>query len=244
MASNDSGLRFTEKGSGDPVVLLDWTPWDSATLGDALADKYRVISIEPPVEIGSGRSADEVARAVAAAAEAAGLDSYALAGTSVGANVAFRVALLQPDSVSTLVLVSPDCVRPATGQPWNTPELAALAMLAHPEAPGQPLPDPDRTAVLSALAEGSRTTDGDVAQLLPELGCATLVVFGQEDRLVSRDAGGTWKAQVPNCNVCYVYDAGHAVGMDRPDALANVVLDFVERRETFIVENRTSLINP
>jgi pimeloyl-ACP methyl ester carboxylesterase len=162
----------------------------------------------------------------------------------VGANVAFRVALLQPDSVSTLVLVSPDCVRPATGQPWNTPELAALAMLAHPEAPGQPLPDPDRTAVLSALAEGSRTTDGDVAQLLPELGCATLVVFGQEDRLVSRDAGGTWKAQVPNCNVCYVYDAGHAVGMDRPDALANVVLDFVERRETFIVENRTSLINP
>jgi hypothetical protein len=32
--------------------------------------------------------------------------------------------------------------------------------------------------------------------------------------------------------------------VDRPAALASVVLDFLERRETFIVENRSSLINP
>ena len=56
-------------------------------------------------------------------------------------------------------------------------------------------------------------------------------------------AGQMWKEQVLNCNVCYVYDAGHAVGVDRPDALVGVALDFAERRETYIVERRSSLIN-
>lgn len=117
-------------------------------------------------------------------------------------------------------------------------------MLAHPEADSHKLPDSVRTAALAALAEQWRNMGDDAADLLPSLSCATLSVFGQEDRLVSREAGGLWKGQVPNCNICYVYDAGHAVAVDRPDALANVVADFMERRETFIVENRSSLINP
>ena len=162
-------------------------------------------------------------------------------------------ALLLPQSVSTLVLVSPTCVGPsAAGLPgltgatllWDTPELAADVMLAHPDDAELPRPGAERTALLSSLAERWRATEVDVSQQLPELACATLVVIGQEDRLVSREAGGIWKAQVPNCSLSYVYDAGHAIAVDRPDALTNVVLDFVERRETFIVENRPSVINP
>ena len=117
-------------------------------------------------------------------------------------------------------------------------------MLAHAETASANLPDSGRTAILSALAERWRSAEGDAAGLLHGLTSATLVVFGQEDRLVSRSAGGVWKERAPNCNVCYVYDAGHAVTVDRPDALASVVTDFIERRETFIVENRSSLINP
>ena len=244
MASPHSGLRISEMGSGDPVVLLDWTPWQTPALANSLADKYRVFAFDPPADAGVRGTAEDVARSVAGAAEAAGVESYTLVGASIGANVALRVALLSPQSVSTMVLVSPDCVRPATARPWNTPALAAATMLAHPESAGLPSPDPERTAVLSTLAEKWRSANRDAEGLLAELRCATLAVFGQEDRLVSREAGGVWKSQVPNCNVCYVYDAGHAVGVDRPDALANVVLDFVERRETFVVENRTSVINP
>ena len=226
------------------MVLLDWTPWGTTALAESLAGKYRVFTIDPPADAKGSGTAEDVARSVAGAVAGAGIDAYALVGTSLGANVAFQMALLFPDSVSALVVVSPDCVEPATGGAWNTPALAAAAMLAHPEAGGQPSPDPERTAVLSALARKWQSGNREAAGLLSELRCATLAVFGQEDRLVSREAGGVWKSQVPNCNVCYVYDAGHAVGVDRPDALANVVLDFVERRETFIVENRTSLINP
>ena len=251
MASAYNGLRYTESGSGAPVVLLDWTPWETSALADALAARYKVISIAPPPTFVQARdsyagAAPNIAEAVAEVAADAGLNSYAVVGVSLGADAAFRLALLHPDAVASLVLVSPTCISPAeppvfVQERGDTPAQLAASMLAHPEDAPNP-PDPGRTA---ALAQLWRDPDGDDATaLLPELLCATLAVFGQEDRLVSREAGGVWKERAPNCNVCYVYDAGHAVGVDRPDALAGLILDFVERRETFIVENRSSLINP
>ncbi len=272
MAADNMSLQYTESGDGDAVVLLDWTPWESRVLADSLATSYHVVSIDPPwfdkltmsgTESGLNWAypgPDDVAAAVARVAEAGGLPGlisltpgrpYALVGVSLGADAALRLALLRPQSVSTLVLVSPTCVAPSAAGPWHTPELAANAMLAHPHGfnlaysgAESPRPSPERTALLSSLAERWRATEVDVSQQLPELACATLVVFGQEDRLVSREAGGIWKAEAPNCSLSYVYDAGHAIAVDRPDALTNVVLDFVERRETFIVENRPSVINP
>ena len=237
-------LRYSESGDGSPVMLLDWTPWQSSALAVALAAQYRVISIEPPEGASPPASARSAAEAAAAVAEAAGLDSYTLVGVSLGADVSFRLALAHPGSVATLALVSPTCVASAVSPNWDTPAQVANVMLAHPEAASTHLPESSRTAGLAAMEKRWRSTGDDAAGLLPGLGCATLVVFGQEDRLVSREAGGLWKEQVPNCNVCYVYDTGHAVAVERPDALVNVVMDFVERRETFIVENRTSLINP
>lgn len=254
MASDRNTLSYMESGSGDPVLLLDWTPWQSPVLADALSGRYRVVSLEPPSDAGLFPTADNAASAVAQVADSAGLDSYVLVGASLGADVALRVALLDsegrgPGSVATLVLISPLCVAPAAYLPWSTPDLALTVLLAHPEDSATVPPDAGRTETLSALAERWRPdlkgeTGGDTAGLLPGVACATLAVFGQEDRLVSRAAGGVWKERVPNGNVCYVYDAGHAIAVDRPDALVSVVLDFVERRETFIVENRSFLVNP
>ncbi len=241
MALPETGLRFSESGRGAPVLLLDWTPWESSVLADALSARYRLISIAPP---DAGGSVQDAAEAVAATAAAAGLDSYALVGVSLGADVAFRLAWSRPDSVTALAVVSPAGIAPAAPLRRDTAARAAEAMLAHPESAAATPPDSGRTAALAALAERWRISDGAAAALLPGLSCATLAVFGQEDRLVSREAGRVWKERVPNCNVCYVYDAGHAIAVERPEALVSVIMDFVERRETFVVENRNSLINP
>ncbi len=244
MPQSESGLNYTEQGSGDPVVLLDWTPWQTSGLVEALADKYRVFSVEPPGAAAQTGSMQEAAVAVIGVAESAGLSSFTLVGASLGADVSFRMALQRPASVPTMVLVSPTCVAPGQATWGNTAEMARKAMLAHPEDLAIASPDSSRTAVLAGLAERWRTEENTAIDMLPELSAATLVVFGQEDRLVASEAGGLWKGRVPNCSISYVYDAGHAIGVDRPDALADVVLDFVERRETFIVEKRSSVINP
>ena len=244
MSSSDPRLQYSEAGQGETVLLLDWTPWQSTVLLHGLAQGYRVINVEPPDVPAEQGTADDAARAVAAVTAAAGLDSFAIVGASLGAEAALRLALLDPGRVAALVLVSPLGGKSASAEKLETPELAAAAMLAHPEVESPEPPEPERTATLARLAREWASAESEYESSLADLHCATLVVYGQEDRLVSRTAGHAWKERAPNCSVSYVYDAGHAIAVDRPDALLNVVLDFVTRRETFIVENRSSLINP
>ena len=86
--------------------------------------------------------------------------------------------------------------------------------------------------------------DAEMEARLPDVQCPTLVVFGQEDRSVRPDAASIYRERIPNCNIAFVYAAGHDIATDRPQALVNLVSDYLERRETFIVQNRSSVINP
>jgi hypothetical protein len=42
----------------------------------------------------------------------------------------------------------------------------------------------------------------------------------------------------------FVYDAGHAISTERPEAFAEVALDFLERREAFVVSRTETIIHP
>jgi hypothetical protein len=41
-----------------------------------------------------------------------------------------------------------------------------------------------------------------------------------------------------------VYDAGHVIEAERPEALFAAVRDFLEHRETFVVSRKNTVINP
>jgi pimeloyl-ACP methyl ester carboxylesterase len=70
---------------------------------------------------------------------------------------------------------------------------------------------------------------------LPALEIATLVVCGTEDGLFRPDQGRVYRELMPNCSFVLLYDAAHELGWDRPEALAELVGDFVRRREAFVV---------
>ena len=97
------------------------------------------------------------------------------------------------------------------------------------------------TSVRPADASGNDTS---LESRLPDLQCPTLVVFGRDDKSVQPDAAATYRERIPNCNIAFVYAAGHDIATDRPQALINLVSDYLERRETFIVQNRSGVINP
>ena len=98
-------------------------------------------------------------------------------------------------------------------------------------------------AVLHA-GEADGDCDVDLASMTGEIECATLVVFGLNDRTMAPEAASVYKANIPNCYVSLVYDAGHNIMADRPEALIDVVSDFVERGDAFIVARHSGLINP
>lgn len=84
----------------------------------------------------------------------------------------------------------------------------------------------------------------DLESRLADIQCPTLAVFGQADDTIDPVAPSLYRSRIPNCNVAFVYGAGHDIAAERPEALLNLVADYLERRETFIVQHRSGAINP
>jgi pimeloyl-ACP methyl ester carboxylesterase len=248
-------IRYWEGGPPQPVgvvVMLEGVTWGLSVLRDALAQTYRVIALELP---GCGaspantrsQSVQELAHTVAQACAQVAPETYTLIGTSFGAHVALWQTLQSPDKIEALVLIAPTALLPAAGPLAGTPEETAKRLFAHPEkARGFAAVDPAIVAKEQALVQrltGGRH-DAEAERRLGEIPCATLVLFGSEDKLVAPEAARLYRARIPNSNIAFVYDAGHLIAAERPEALVNAVSDYVERRETFIVGRQTGIINP
>jgi pimeloyl-ACP methyl ester carboxylesterase len=174
-------------------------------------------------------------------------DKYTLIGTSFGANVALWHTLLAPEQVEALILISPTTILPVDYLTSDTPERMAKRLFAHPEnSPGLPHIAPDILAkeqeLIRRLGDGAH--DAEAESRLKEIQCPTLAVFGSQDRLVAGEAASIYRRDIPNSNVSIVYDAGHLIVAERSAALINTVVDYVERRETFVVSRQSRVINP
>ena len=218
-----------------------------------LAQRYRVIAFEMP---GFGASAEntrskdqaELGRTMVAAASALGLDRFNLMGTSFGGKTALWLAAQAPERVAALVLEAPAAIRPPGGRPPSgTPEEIARMLFAHPErVPPLPPQDPAIVAQTGRLVARLRgpERDPELEALMPGIAIPTLVLFGTLDRVIPSEMGRHYKALLPNCNLVLVYDAGHAIGTDRAEAFVEVVGDFLDRHEAFIISRNETLINP
>ncbi|HEY1777211.1 MAG TPA: alpha/beta fold hydrolase [Solirubrobacteraceae bacterium] len=174
------------------------------------------------------------AAAVAEILDTAGIERCTLMGISFGAVVALHMALAQPDRFDALVLLSPATFRPPD---WQPPLDIARALFA--SAGGErPAPSPPELAARRHVLVDRLLTELDEDALratLPALEIATLVVCGTEDGLFGPDQGRVYRELMPNCSFVLLYDAAHELGWDRPEALAELVGDFVRRREAFVV---------
>jgi pimeloyl-ACP methyl ester carboxylesterase len=248
-------LRYWTSGPSQPVgvvVMLEGITWGLSKLRDALAQTYRVIVLElpgfgeSPVNTRS-QSVQELAHTVALAVAKVVPENYTLIGTSFGANVALWQTLLSPDQVEALVLIAPTTLLPMASPLADTPEEMTKRLLAHPEK-AQSLPSLDAAVVAKEQALVQRLTSGvhdtEAERRLGEIPCATLVIFGSEDKLVAPEAPRIYRERIPNSNLAFVYDAGHFIEAERPEALVNAVADYVALRETFIVGRHTGIINP
>jgi pimeloyl-ACP methyl ester carboxylesterase len=105
-------------------------------------------------------------------------------------------------------------------------------------------PERVRALVLEAPTAIGAEPRGELARRLPEVTTPTLVLFGTADRQAAQDTGRVYTKLIPNSHLVFVYDAAHAIGRDRPEAFAEVVADFLERHEAFIISRTPTVIHP
>ena len=120
-------------------------------------------------------------------------------------------------------------------------------LYAHPERqPPTPPPDPAVVEKQQTLVERliGPPRDEGLERRMAELNLPVLVLFGTEDRMIPSEMGRLYGEKLPNCNLVLVYDAGHAVDADRPEAFVSVVADFLQRHDAFVVSQQSGLIYP
>src|SRR5437867_5843776 len=247
-------IRYAEAGAGVPLVHLHGAGGLRLSRAhDLLAEHFRVIAFEMP---GFGASAEnsrtatmaELGATMARAADALRLDRFNLWGTSFGGKAALWLAVQYPERVQGLALQAPAAILPAGGAPTAaTPADMARLLYGHPErmAP-MPARDPAVLAKQAALVARLRgpARDADLETRMRALDVPTLVVWGTLDRMIPSETARLYKELLPNCHLVLVYDAVHAIDAERPEAFAEVVGDFLERHDAFLISRAETVIHP
>lgn len=247
-------IRFMQAGDGPPLVHLHGAGGLALTPAhDLLARTFRVIAFEMP---GFGASPANthtdsmpaLAATMARATKALGLDRIALMGSSFGGKAALWLAANHPELVRTLILEAPAAIRPENTQPVSgTPEQIARRLYAHPERlPPLPAVPPAQVAQTQALVGRLRGPARDPAleSRLHDLATPTLVMFGTCDSVIPPEMGRIYKDLMPDAHLVFIYDAGHVPSAERPEAFVDVVADFLERGDAFLIRRTGTVIFP
>ncbi|HLZ69633.1 MAG TPA: alpha/beta hydrolase [Dehalococcoidia bacterium] len=246
-------IRCLEAGSGPPLVVLHGGGGLAPGRAHALlAERCRLIAFEVPGFGASpvnerSQSMPELAHTMHLAIAALGLGRYALLGSSFGGRLAAWLALEAADEVEALVLVAPAAILREDPQPAaQSPQEIAARLYAHPERQPLPAVDPAVTEKQIALVRRvfgpARAPDLEAG--LGALQTPTLVLFGTEDRVTAPDLGRIYQEIMPRCQFVLVYDAGHALAQERPEAFARIVADFIARKAEFVTSAGDSMLSP
>jgi pimeloyl-ACP methyl ester carboxylesterase len=101
---------------------------------------------------------------------------------------------------------------------------------------------PGRVLALVLETPPASQHDDDGGSWLTSFATPTLVLVG------TRTGAPPWRRsfveRIPGCHLVFVYDAGSPIDAERPEAFAEVVTDFFDRHEAFVVSRAGSVIHP
>jgi pimeloyl-ACP methyl ester carboxylesterase len=250
----------------EPLVLIHGTSdslhtWEDWAKG--LSPRHRVISFDLPGFGLTGPNAsgdyrgDTYARFVLDLMDQLKVQRFAVAGNSLGGEVAWRTALMAPQRVAKLILVD------AAGPDFKSDSVPIGFLLARVPVLNRifdwvlPRPmvvasvrsvygDPSRVtdAVVDryyemALREGNRRAlvqrfqqhqRGQDAERIRELKLPTLILWGGRDRLVPLSVGRQFKQDIAGSELLVFDDLGHVPHAEDPQRTLAPVQGFLERR--------------
>jgi pimeloyl-ACP methyl ester carboxylesterase len=244
-------------GSGRGLLLLQGaggTPELNFPFFDALARERRVVAPYLP-GTGPSRGAkdpldpDETAERLAATAEAAGLETFAVLGYSLGSALAVRLAALYPARARALILTAGFArgrlsFRAAAavwlallnGDPRTLAHFMARIGLAEQYLSGLP---EDRYQALIATLSDAPPPPGTAGQVelakridvradLPALAVPTLVITAARDALVVPAHSRELAASIPGAAEAEI-DAGHLIAVEQPEAWQQEITRFLHK---------------
>jgi pimeloyl-ACP methyl ester carboxylesterase len=251
-------LARTVRGSGPGLVLAHGAGGSTALnygpILDGLAAGHTVVGVDWPGTGDSPRSAvpldaDVLADELVAAADAEGLDTFALAGFSLGGPIAVRAAARHPERVNALILTATFAHRDArldlAARLWaelheagDHERLAAfLSLVAFSTEALRATPPETLRAGIEALAtvippgtpeHVDLVRRIDVRDDLAGITAPTLVISTTADPLVSPALHRYLAEHIPGARLAAL-DSGHLPFAERPAEWLALITDFLAR---------------
>ena len=254
--SAGSGLPSDEAGSGPAIILLhagiaDRSMW-AEQLEPLAAAGHRVVALDLP---GFGEAAPAPGEQapwldVLSAMDALGIERAALVGNSFGGAVALRVALVAPERVSALALISAPAIdfepSPQLRAAWDAEEAAlergdteaAVAAVVDawtlPDAPAQLR---ERVAAMqrrifevqAGITEVAEAPDPaeEHPERIADLDVPALVAAGERDMPDFLDGAEQLAAMLPGARHAVIPAPGHLAPLETPEAFRELLLGFL-----------------
>jgi pimeloyl-ACP methyl ester carboxylesterase len=245
-------VALRREGAGEPLLFLHghwltgvWSPFHRAVAAevDLIAPELPGFGDSPGAEHLTTRP--DMVLLLRDLLDALGLDAVHVAGYGIGAWLAADLAIWAPGRVRSLALVAPFGLRvpgspvadvfamdPAryTDEYFNGSDDGFTDLVPGVGTPAQGGPEgfAHRYGELGAAAAmiWTRRYDLKLEQRLPLLGVPALVVGARADRIVPDAHLGAW-AGLLGAPVVDVDQAGHALLLQQPDAVASALTAFV-----------------
>jgi pimeloyl-ACP methyl ester carboxylesterase len=234
-------------GEGEPVVLWHgagtFTGWDWIK---PLADGYRLIA---PVHPGYGESEDDpqitsiqdYVMTYLDLFDQLGLETFSLVGHSLGGWMAATFASQHARRLRKLVLVSPAGLRVPEAPTADLfrilpaellPMLVADMRFFAGKLPDQPTIDmivgQFREMTSTARVAWERNYDPKLPRYLHRITVPTLLLWGEQDRIVPAEQAPVWAKSLPNAAIRTVPGTGHLVLEESDDGM-RIVKEFLAK---------------
>jgi 3-oxoadipate enol-lactonase len=254
-AVNGIELAYEERGSGPPLLLIagipalgnDW--WHFA---DALAGSRRVIVYD---NRGSGESTvtpgpystAQLADDAVALLDHLQIERADVFGASLGGMIAQEVALARPERVRKLVL---GCTHAGVAYAVRPPREAGQAFAMETDDWGERMralvsfafaSDADPELLEHFTEKKSRDVQADEGyrgqiaaalghdtyERLPQIEAPTLVLTGDDDRVIPAPSSDPLVERIPNARLHVVHGTGHLFFIEKPEETRAVLEDFL-----------------
>lgn len=239
--------RILVAGTGDPLLFLHGAGglmWDPFL--DALAESHTVYAVEHP---GAREPEDltylpgiwELVLFYDELLDVLGLDSVTVVGHSFGGMVAAELAANSPRRITRLLLIAPIGLwleeHPIPDLAGIPPDTLPALVLADPEGPlsaALTVPADDPQAQFEAAMRMASILhfiwpipDKGLDRRIHRVRAETLLLWGEQDRLVDPAYAGAFAARMSDSRVVTVPSAGHIPHLENPPAALGAVREFL-----------------
>jgi len=247
---NGCKIRLMRAGQGAPLLFLHggggapvWLPFM-----ESLSQRFDVIVPEHP-GYGASDSPDwldnvgDLAYFYLDVIDALKLSRLHLVGTSLGGWIAAEIAVRSCASLATLTLsaavgIHVKGVRKGDLFMWSREQLVrnlyhdqklAEAALAQPVTDDAMMAHAKNQLASAKLGWHPRLYNPDLPKWLHRISVPTLLVWGDDDKLVPLPHGPAYAALIPGARLHVIESCGHVPHVERADAFVTAVTDFIGR---------------